>query len=295
MNIFDEIKESFKTGSALTKLIYINLAVFLIIRIVGVFYFLFNVQDIESLPIVEWLAVPAGLTNLLLKPWTLFTYMFLHLGFLHILFNVLCLYWFGKIFLEYLSEKQLVGVYILGGLAGAFLYIIAFNGFPVFQPVLQDSYALGASAAVLAIVIAISVYVPDYTIHILFLGQVKLKYIAIFAVSLDILSIASSNAGGHIAHLGGAIFGYLYIQKYKQGKDISVGFNRFLNDILSIFKKKKKIKVSYKRPKTDIEYNEMKVNEQDEINRILDKISKAGYESLSKTEKETLFKISNKK
>ena len=169
MNILDEIKESFKTGSALTKLIYINLAVFLIIKIISVFYFLFNAQDIGRLPIVEWLAVPAGLTNLLLKPWTIFTYMFLHLGFLHILFNVLWLYWFGKIFLEYLSGKQLVGVYILGGLSGAFLYIIAFNVFPVFQPVLQDSYALGASAAVLAIVIAISVYVPDYTIHILFL------------------------------------------------------------------------------------------------------------------------------
>ncbi|NOZ45403.1 MAG: rhomboid family intramembrane serine protease [Chlorobi bacterium] len=292
-SIIDEIKSSFKSGSMLTKLIYINLGVFVVIKIAAVFTFLIP-SDNPGFSLVYWLAVPADLSQLLHRPWTLFTYMFLHEGFLHILFNMLWLYWFGKIFLQYLSEKQLLNVYLMGGLAGAALYIAAFNIFPVFQNVLPNSFALGASASVLAIVIAISVYVPDYTIYLMFLGPVKLKYIALVSILLDIVSIAGTNSGGHIAHLGGALIGYLFISRLRKGRDISSQFGIFTGKFLSLFKRKPKMKVTYKKPMSDMEYNAQKVTKQEEIDKILDKIAKSGYDSLTKKEKEILFKMSSK-
>ncbi len=302
MSIIDEIKGSFKSGSVLTKLIYVNLGVFLVIKLIGVIEFLFNIQSQTGHGFVSWLAVPADINNLITRPWTIITYMFLHVGFLHILFNLLWLYIFGKIFLSYIDEKKLLNVYLLGGLAGAGLYILAFNLFPVFENALTMSYALGASAAVLAIVIVISVYKPDYSINLLFLGPVKLKYIAIFVVVLDIISIASDNSGGHIAHLGGALFGYIFTKKYEKGKDISRGFGKFMEGIFSYFKPKKKMKVTYKRPgyknakaEDDLEYNKRKASEQMDIDRILDKIAQSGYKSLTKKEKELLFKASKEK
>lgn len=291
MSIVNEIRASFKSGSMLTKLIYINMAVFLVIKILAVFAFLLNTNS-TTFPLVYWFSVPADLSLLKFRPWTLFTYMFLHEGFLHILFNMLWLYWFGKIFLQYLSEKQLLNVYILGGLAGALLYILAFNAFPVFRGVVPNSFALGASASVLAIVIAISVYVPDYTIHLMFIGSVKLKYIAVASILIDILSIAGSNSGGHIAHLGGAFFGYLFISRLRKGRDFTKGFSSFTDSFGNMFKRKPKMKVSYRKPITDMEYNVQKASKQEEMDKILDIIAKSGYDSLSKKEKEILFKMS---
>lgn len=291
MSIVDEIKASFKSGSMLTKLIYLNLGVFLVIKILAVFTFLLNTNS-TTLSLVYWLSVPADLSLLKFHPWTLFTYMFLHEGFLHILFNMLWLYWFGKIFLQYLSEKQLLNVYLLGGLAGAILYILAFNAFPVFQEVVPNSFALGASAAVLAIVIAISVYVPDYTIQLMFIGPVKLKYIAAASIIMDILSVAGSNSGGHIAHLGGAFFGYLFISRLRKGKDFTKSFSSFIDSFGNMFSRKPKMKVTHKKPMSDMEYNVKKASKQEDIDKILDKIAKAGYDSLSKKEKEILFKMS---
>ncbi|HAN19931.1 MAG: rhomboid family intramembrane serine protease [Bacteroidetes bacterium GWC2_33_15] len=290
MSIADEIKQSFKSGSSLTKLIYINLAVFLVVKLIAVFYFLLSVEN--SFSLVSWLAVPADLSNLAYKPWTVFSYMFLHQDFLHILFNMLWLYWFGQIFLHYFDNKKLLSVYLVGGLAGAFVYILTFNIFPVFADILPVSYALGASASVIAIVIAVSVYAPNHTIYLLFFGPVKLKYIALATIIIDVISIASTNAGGHLAHLGGALFGYFYIMQFKKGRNITRLFDRFMDFIFSIFKPRPKIKVTYKRPVDDFEYNKSKAQKQAEIDKILDKIAKSGYESLSKQEKETLFKNS---
>jgi membrane associated rhomboid family serine protease len=294
MTIADEIKESFAKGSVLTKLIYVNLSVFVIVKILQVVFFLFSIGPPGGFFIIEWLAVPANFSDLLSRPWTIFTYMFLHEGFLHILFNILWLYWFGRIFLEYLDEKKLLGVYILGGLAGAALYIFSFNLFPAFTQVLPVSKALGASAAVLAVVISISVYVPNYTIYLLFLGPVKLKYIAVFMVVLDIISIAGSNAGGHIAHLGGALFGWLFIRQFRKGRDVTKGINGVAVRLAAFFKPNPKLKVEYRKTRTDYDYNKQKIMKQQQIDEILDKISKSGYDSLSKEEKEILFKVSNK-
>lgn len=288
MNTLDEIKKSFKNGSALTKLIYLNLAVFLAVKLLGVIFFLLSVSPTFSL--ANWLAVPADITNLIYKPWTVFTYMFLHLGFLHILFNLLILYWFGIIFLQYFDDKKLLSLYLVGGLAGAALYILFFNIFPVFQAHVSMSIMLGASASVMAIVMATAVYAPNYTVNLMFIGPVQLKYIAIFYVVLDVLSIASDNSGGHIAHLGGALFGYLYISQMKKGKNITRGFDRFMDKIFSLFKPRQKFKVTYKRPMTDYDYNKSKAEKQKDIDKILDKIAKSGYDSLSKSEKEILFK-----
>lgn len=294
MTILDEIKESFKKGSVLTKLIYVNLAVFVIIKLIQVLFFLFTIGEAGSFFIIDWFAVPADITGLLARPWTVFTYMFLHEGFLHILFNILWLYWFGRIFLEYLDENKLLGVYILGGLAGAALYIFSFNIFPAFSQVLPLSRALGASAAVLAVVISISVYVPNYTIHLLFLGPVRLKYIAAFMILLDLISIAGSNAGGHIAHLGGALFGWLFIRQYRKGNDLTKSINKLIKKVSSWFRPGSKLKVEYKNTSSDYEYKMQKKERQKRIDDILDKISKSGYESLSKEEKELLFRVSNK-
>lgn len=293
MNLIDEIKISFKQGNSLTKLIYINLGVFLGIKIVQIFFFLFNTAE-GSESFIRWLAVPSNLSELIRKPWTVLTYMFVHEGFIHILFNLLWLFWFGKIFLEYLDQKKLAGVYILGGLSGAFLYIFSFNVFPVFDSIATESIAIGASAAVIAIVIAISVYVPNYTVYLLFVGRVKIKYIAILVFVFTSVLDFSTNTGGKIAHIGGALFGFIYIHQYRKGTDISKGLSRILDRFLSFFKPKVKLKVEHKRPVNDMEYNKMKAREQEEINRILDKISKAGYDSLTKEEKKILFNMGEK-
>ena len=293
MAIIDEIKKSFKKGSVLTRLIYINLAIFVLVNIVEIFFFLFNRHEFYSQFLLSF-ALPADLATLARKPWTLVTYMFLHKNFFHILFNLLWLYWFGRIFLQFLDEKKLLGVYVLGGLSGAVMYILAFNAFPVFQNQLPLSYALGASASVMAIVIAVSVFSPTYTIYLMFFGRVKIIYVALIGFLASSVFEFSINTGGKLAHIGGALFGYLFILRLRQGKDMTKFLNRILTTIAGWFKPKPKIKVSHRNAENDLDYNRRKKNEQAEVDRILDKIAKAGYDSLTKDEKETLFRQSQK-
>jgi hypothetical protein len=234
---------------------------------------------------------------LLHRPWGVVTYMFLHFEFFHILFNLLWLYWFGRIFMKYLTEKQLLSTYILGGISGAVLFVLAYNLFPGLKFESELAQALGASASVTAIVIAISFYAPDYSVYIPFLGPVKIKYLALVFILTDILQIASANAGGHIAHLGGAIYGFLFATQMKKGKDSGKFFDKIMDFLAVLFKPRSKMKVTYRkdaRKMNDLEYNKFKAYNQQEIDRILDKIAKSGYDSLSKSEKETLFKMSNK-
>ncbi len=294
MNIWDDIKASFREGSMLIRLIYINLGVWLAVNLMRIILYLAGVHY-PLLHILPWLAVPAYLPELLTHPWTPLTYMFTHQAFLHILFNLLWLYWFGIIFLQYFEQKKLVGVYVLGGLTGALFYIVGFNLFPAFRTVLPASLALGASASVMALIIATAVYVPDFTVYVFLIGPVKIKYIALVAFILTTLVDFPTNAGGKFAHLGGALYGYLFVLQYRRGKDPTHRFNKLLDSLASLFKaRRKKIHVTYKRPADDIEYNRQKIHEQEEIDRILDKISKGGYDSLTKKEKEILFRMSNK-
>ena len=294
MGIFDDIKLTFRNGSNLTRLIYINIAVFILITIVAIIGFLLNNPEISG-KALDLFSVPASLNALLVRPWTLITYMFIHKDIWHILFNMLWLYWFGRIFLEYLDERKLVAVYLLGGLCGALVYILSFNIFPVFKGVLADSAAIGASASVMAIVIAIAAYVPDYTVQLFLFGRIKIKYMAMGIFVLTSIMDFSINSGGKLAHIGGAFFGYFYTINLRQGHDIGKGFNRIIDFFVRMFKPRRILKVTHKKVATEYEYNQVKAERQKLVNKILDKISKGGYDSLTREEKETLFKESQKK
>ncbi len=286
MDIISDIKRTFKEGSVLTRLIYINLGVFLLVKLIAVFFYLSG----HPSNLLQWLALPDDLNELVVRPWTPVTYMFFHVGFLHLLFNILGLYWFGQLFLYHFEGEKLLSVYLLGGLAGAFTYILAYNIFPAFDAV--RGLLLGASAAVFAVLVAVSVYDPNREIHLFFIGRFPLKYIAIFYVVLSIISIASSNPGGNLAHLGGAAWGWFYIFQLRRGKDWGAGIGKLFDKAGKAFKTKNHMKVTYKQqpPRDDYEYNRQQNIRQEEINRILEKIAKSGYESLTKKEKEILFK-----
>jgi len=287
MSIWDEIKESFKEGSALTRLIYINLGVFLVFRILNVFFFLSG----TPFPFMDWLALPADFGLLASRPWTLITYMFLHFDFLHILFNLLWLYWMGQIFLTYFDQGKLITIYLLGGIFGGLFYVAGYNSFPVFSQIVTDSRLLGASASVIAIVTALAVHAPNHTLHLMFIGPVKMKYIALFSVLMYVIGISSTNAGGNLAHLGGAFWGVIYVLQLRKGIDPGKGVNGLFSSLKKTFSPKPKVKVSYRKPVDDIEYNRQKNQDQKRMNEILEKISKSGYDSLSKEEKEILFRM----
>ena len=291
------IKTFFLSRNMLSRLILINIIVFILANISGLFLTLYKIPHTHTL-FMDWLAVPSNPATLLHKPWTIFTYMFLQEDFMHILFNMIMLYFGGTLFLQFLGSKKLLSTYIFGGIAGALLYILAFNYFPLFSDEVKIAVALGASASVLAILVAISVYAPNYSVMLFIFGKIKLKYIAIVFVLIDILSIEKENPGGHIAHLGGALWGFTYIMLLKKNKNSLKIFDSIGSFFKNIFKKKSKLKVEYnkqERPLSDDDYNKIKVEKQKKIDAILDKISKSGYDTLSKEEKEFLFSASNKR
>lgn len=279
MSIVDDLKYRYKRGTIVEKLIYINVTVFIFTMLVSVFQGLYKGQQNS---ILEWFSLDSNFTNLITKPWSILSYGFLHGGFLHILMNMIVLYFIGRLFLEYFSQKQLLNFYILGTLSGGLFFLFSQNYFPLFEG--RVSYLVGASAGISAIFLGITTYIPNYEIRLLFIGYVKLWYLAAFWIGLDILGLIGNNAGGHFAHLGGALFGFLYVRQ-ASNKEISLFDNLF-----SMFKKKDKpLKTVYKsknRRKTNPEKN---INQQ-EIDKILDKISKSGYDTLTKEEKEFLFK-----
>jgi len=291
MNLWDEIKESFKEGSALTRLIYINLGVFLLFGLIRVLFFLAGYGDTFQEWVLAWFALPADFGMLASRPWTLLTYMFLHLDFLHILFNLLWLYWMGQIFLGYFGQGKLVTIYLLGGITGGLFYVAGYNSFPVFSGMVADSRLLGASASVIAIVTALAIHAPNHNLHLMFIGSVKMKYIALFSILMYVIGISSTNAGGNLAHLGGASWGMISILLLRRGIDPGKGFNRLISGIIEPFIPKPNVKVSYRKPVDDIDYNRQKNQDKTRMNEILEKISKSGYDSLSKEEKEILFRM----
>ncbi|HEY0896298.1 MAG TPA: rhomboid family intramembrane serine protease [Sphingobacteriaceae bacterium] len=283
MSIINELKyKMLHSGSRLYLFIGINVLVFLVINLLAVFQFLFT----RSTGYADWLqlnlSVPAYLPMLAAKFWTVITYMFGHRGLFHIFFNLLWLYWMGRIFEDFLNKRQFTFTYLAGGIAGAALYVLAYNVFPAFSSSVQHSVVIGASASVMAIVVATATLLPDYSITLLLFGSVRLKYLAIVFIIMDIVMITGSNAGGGITHIGGAILGYVYIKQLRRGNDWSKLFTRNRSRLRPIRNEAV--------PKRNI--NELP--DQEVIDSILDKISKSGYDSLSKTEKEQLFKASKK-
>jgi len=290
MNFIDLIKHKFREGDALIRLIFINVTVFVILQTITIILLLFNQQFLFP---TDYLAAPANFLFLLQKPWTVITYMFLHEGLFHILFNMFALYWFGQLFLMYYSQKQLVALYIIGGMMGYVFFAGAYNIFPYFYSAIDNSVLLGASGSIMAIILAVATKSPNMEMRMLFVGNVKLKYIAAFVVLTSFFGITSNNAGGEIAHLGGALTGYFFIVSLRQGRDITVGINKSLDFVYDLFKPRKlKIKKTANyagRKMSDAEFNQNKANRMKEVDRILDKIKASGYESLSAEEKKRLF------
>ena len=276
MRLINKLIKDFKNTNILYKLIYINVGIFLTYNILIVMCSLFM---LDASPSIEKLILPSNTNTLIKQPWSIISYMFFHKTFIHLLFNMIWLHFSGKLFLDYFSEKKFLSTYFMGGICGGLLFILSFNYLPAFEIVNQNAKAMGASASVLAIMFAISTHIPNYRIQIPFIGMIKIKYLAFALIILDIISIPKGNAGGHIAHIGGALFGYIYIKQLNNGVDISKNLYQIINMIfaMNIFGKKNNIKKN-----------------QNKIDNILEKISKSGYSSLNKNEKEILFKASKR-
>jgi membrane associated rhomboid family serine protease len=283
-SIWLDIKLLFQqSGNGLMKIIAINVAIFIGLNVAKVVLLLTNHSGLFNY-IVENLTLSSIPKIVLTKPWTLISYFFIHIELFHLIFNMLFLYWFGQILSDYIGQKKLVHVFFLGGLAGAVSYVLFLNSFSYF--VSKGPYLLnGASAGVYAIVIAAATLRPTYRVHLFIFGEVQIKYIALFYVIWSFIETIGSNAGGNISHLGGALIGLIYAMNTKRQEK-------------SFTKKESKLySYAHKAQKKTTEILDLPDNsdiQEDELNQILDKISKSGYESLSKYEKRRLFKASQK-
>jgi len=296
--MFEEFKNAFQRyNNAHVQLIIINIVVFLVLAVVLVFSRAFQVPDIFNV-IHDQLAIPAPIREFLQKPWTLITYAFVHdlSGVFHILFNMLVFYWFGKLFVEYLGSDKLVALYFLGALAGGLAYLLVYNTIPFYiERIGSFNGMVGASAAIYAIVVATATLIPDYTFFLLFLGPVRIKYIAGFYIVVSFLGSVGENAGGNVAHLGGALMGFIYIKQLQAGVNWGSWVTATLDWFKGLFTAKPKVKVTYRKQYSEAQKPKAKSSiSQDEIDAILDKISDGGYESLTKEEKEKLFNASKK-
>ncbi len=297
--ILDEFKNAWnRPNNSVVQLILINLIVFVVINILRVVFGIGQSNETYYF-IRDLFALPSAVPQFLTHPWTLITYMFTHEGFMHILWNMLMLYWFGKIIQEYLGSSKVIGLYVLGGLSGGLFYILLYNVIPLYSNAVEISTLVGASAGVLAIVVGAAVFMPNYTMFLLLFGPVKIKYIAMIAVFLSFIQMTGSNAGGEIAHLGGAFMGWLFISQLRNGVDFGKPVMNVISFIKSFFVRQPKIKVTHRsgtrRPKSAAKPSSKSAkSEQEEIDAILDKISQSGYESLTKDEKQKLFNASKK-
>lgn len=276
----------------MNQLLLINIIVFVTITLLFV---VLKMSHNDSLyrTLIGYLALPSEPKTLLWRPWTIFTYSFTHEGWLHIIFNMLNLYWFGMVLREYLGSKKLVSLYLLGGLAGGVMYLLFYNFIPFFiqRP---SAEMIGASASVLAIIVAAATLLPNYVFHLLLLGPVKIKYIAAFLILLSLSGAVGSNAGGNVAHLGGAILGFVFIRQLQKGRDLGQPLHRFWDFVTGLFSRRPRMKVTYKNPGAAPFAPANGKPSQTEIDIILDKISRSGYESLSREEKQKLFRASQK-
>jgi len=296
-SILEEFKGAFqKQNNTHVQLILINIAIFLILGIISVFGDWFSSINVLSTFLHNQFAIPSAFNEFITRPWTLVTYMFMHGGIFHLLFNMLWFYYFARLIVEYLGTDKLLSIYILGGISGGLLYLVMYNFIPFYS---NATIMVGASAAINAVIVAAAVLLPNYTFYLMFFGPVKIKYIALFFVAISFLSITGGNAGGNIAHLGGAGFGYLFIRQLNNGNDIGQWVISTLNFFKSFFVRQPKMTVNYSDKKTRAGKKSNTNNKphspnQSEIDAILDKISQSGYESLSTEEKEKLFNASKK-
>ncbi len=288
----------------MNQIIVINVVVFVVVGVLGVFFTLSGQAETFNAA-TRYLMLPADPAQVIRQPWSLITYFFFHKGFFHILWNMLFMYWFGRLITEYLGQNKLLGLYVWGGLGGGLFYLLIYNVLPYFSSVVEYSVLLGASGGVVAIVVGAATFQPNYAVHLMFLGPVKMKYIAAFYVVTSFLQSTGANAGGEIAHLGGALMGYLMITQLQRGNDWSKPIVNVITWVKSLFQPQPKIKVSYRSERKEKARTKKaskatqsaakttsSTTSQDEIDAILDKISDKGYDALSKDEKQKLFNAS---
>ena len=301
-SLFERAKHDAFQGDYLTRLLYLNISVFLLFALTNAFTSLFtgNFGLIPNLA-DDLLALPSDPLRLLLRPWTILTYMFTHFGFRHILFNMIVLYFSGKILMEYLGEKRMLALYIYGGIGGGLLYIILYN----LSPILGQGSMVGASAGCIAVLVAGALYMPQMPVRLWGIFEIKYWMLAAGIVTLDVLNLTGSNAGGHIAHLGGAIVAFFFIRSMRQGHEWNVYLFQIIDAVRNMLfrpKSKKKRRGFSFGESSYVKYEEVKKpkgssskssKDTAKMDAILDKIKEKGYDSLSKEEKAYLFKISN--
>ena len=282
MNILDDLKLQYKTGGMVQKLIFWNIGFFLFSL---VFFYSFSVGKFQ---IPTWIALSSDLGTFIRTPWTLITFNFFHAGFLHLFFNLMVLHFSGRLFSTYFTDKQMLGVYVLGGIFSGITFVLSY----IF--IGKAGLLVGASGAIMAILIATATYAPFMLLRIPLIGIVKLWHVAFVILLVDLIQMPLDNTGGHLAHLGGALFGFIYIKLLQSGTDITKPFSALLDGFANLFKPKKKTpfkKVHRNTTKNGVNsFKENKDMTQKQIDDILDKISKSGYDSLTKEEKEFLFK-----
>ena len=294
--MLEEFKNAFnRQNNGHVQLIIINVSVFIVLGILFVFARIGGFENVFKIVHDQFL-IPPTFAEFTTRPWTIITYAFAHslTDIFHILFNMLALYWFGKLFVEYLGSDKLIALYILGALSAAVFYLLMFNTVPFFKEQSNFPGMVGASGAIYAVMVGAATLLPDYTFYLLFFGPVRIKYIAGIYILISFLGSVGANSGGNIAHLGGALMGFIYIKQLQAGVNWGGWITSVLDWIKGIFKPRSKVKVTYRKTEPEAKSAAPKKASQDEIDAILDKISDRGYESLSKDEKEKLFNASKK-
>ena len=295
--IINDLRELFRRGDIHIRLIFVNTVIFLTITLVQIVLMLFRINVGEWL---RWVELPASVSQFLSQPWSIVTYMFMHTGVMHLLFNMLWLYWFGQLFLYFFTSRHLRGVYLWGGICGGLLYMLFFNLFPYFEYVVDYTYMVGASASVLAVVAAVAYREPNYRVNLMFLGSLPLKYFALVVIGLDLLFVTTDNAGGHIAHIGGALGGLLFAYLLNRGTDLTRFINQAVDWFATLFtfqlkRRKPKMKVNYGGASQDSPQPQDKqqdTSRQQRIEEIRQKIKQSGYQGLTEEEKKELFNAS---
>lgn len=291
MNILNDLKLQYKIGDMTTKLIFWNILLFAVPEVVFSLLRLFNL----NISYHDYIGLTNNPADLLYKPWTIISYSFFHANFFHILFNMLMLNFAGKLFTTFFTQKQLLGLYVLGGVLGGIVYIASY----LFLPALanQSTLLVGASASVMAILIGTVTYQPYMDIRLALIGNVKLWHIAVVFLIIDLIQLPLENTGGHLSHLGGALFGFIYIKALQNGTDLSSGLNALVDWFTTLFSPRKSTPFTkvHRNPKSAKPAKTTgkivtKDKTQQQIDEILDKISKSGYDSLTADEKEFLFK-----
>lgn len=311
-DIIDTLRSRFKMASLLARIIYVNVGVFVMLRIIGLVGFLFG---FNADSIISYVELPSSPAMFIVQPWSIITYMFAHYDIFHILFNMLCLWWMGQLFLQFFSPRHLTGLYFVGGIGGGLLYMLAYNLFPAFSA--HTGMLLGASASIMAIVVAAAVYAPNYKVMLLFFGSISLKWIAIAIIFIDLISISGGNAGGHISHIGGAAVGLLFVLLLRRGVDITRWMNAIIDFLVNSYNRmfsrsgggggapRIRINPTYRKrgrnrsqaapEPTRRSGTGMSAEDEQIMDEILKKIKVSGYSALTDEEKERLFSVSRKK